>query len=173
MSEIIDFIIVNAGWIIAVIAFCVPPIRDFVIRKFQLSLDKALENKKSLNDRKNYISKIRFDTEFQIYKELSGSFYNLIKYTLNLQSPSSLNAPVFSTDQEREDFEKKLYNDTLKAYIAAQDRLDINAVFIQGEFYLKYSEILTLCIQKLTLCKKKNHLQRLYKTMNLMWKTKK
>lgn len=78
MDKLLDFIIANTGWIIAVIAFFVPPIREFVIKKFQLSLDKALEDKKSLNDRKNYISKARFDKEFELYQILSEKQISLV-----------------------------------------------------------------------------------------------
>lgn len=55
MSKFLDVLIENAGWITAIIAFSIPPVRDFVIKKFQLSIDKVLEDKKSLNERKNYI----------------------------------------------------------------------------------------------------------------------
>ena len=41
-------------------------VRDFVAKKIQLSFDKALEDKKSINERKNYISKVRFDREFEL-----------------------------------------------------------------------------------------------------------
>ena len=46
-------------------------VRYFVAKKIQLSFDKALEDKKSINERKNYISKVRFDREFELYQKIS------------------------------------------------------------------------------------------------------
>lgn len=57
--------------LLTLLSFAIPQVRDFFVKKFQHSLDKALENQKALNDRKNYISKVRFDKEFEIYQELS------------------------------------------------------------------------------------------------------
>ncbi len=44
----------------------------------QLVLDKVLEDKKAHNERKNYVSKVRFDREFEIYQELSEKIFQYI-----------------------------------------------------------------------------------------------
>ncbi len=61
---------------IVILPLLIPQVREFIIKKFQHSLDKALEDRKTLNDRKNYISKVRFDKEFEMYQELSENSYN-------------------------------------------------------------------------------------------------
>lgn len=144
MSKIIDFIIANIGWIMAVIAFCVPPIRDFVIKKFQLSLDKALEDKKSLNDRKNYISKARFDKEFELYQILSEKQISLV-YDCGEAVILTRGKYRNISDCEK-DFEKFLddYNEAdicLKRY----------APFISQEIFEKYRELDKLSIDLLKL----------------------
>lgn len=144
MSKIIDFIIANIGLIMAVIAFCVPPIRDFVIKKFQLSLDKALEDKKSLNDRKNYISKARFDKEFELYQILSEKQISLV-YDCGEAVILTRGKYRNISDCEK-DFEKFLddYNEAdicLKRY----------APFISQEIFEKYRELDKLSIDLLKL----------------------
>lgn len=61
---IIDILKQAAGVLLAVSPLLNSSIRDFVAKKIQLSFDKALENNKALNERKNYISKAKFDKEF-------------------------------------------------------------------------------------------------------------
>lgn len=148
MSKVVDLIISNSGWIIALITFFIPPIRDFVIKKFQSSLDKALEDKKSQNDRKNYISKTRFDAEFEIYRNLSKAFCKMENYIYNL-------IPIIGTEPkdplEKEKYYNELYNRSTSAYIEAQDTLYENAPFIPIEKYKAYQEILNLCNQQLNM----------------------
>lgn len=71
MNDILTIILANSGWIIAAMGFLFPPVRDFVIKTFQASLDKARDNNTAINERKNYVSKVRFDKEFEIYQELA------------------------------------------------------------------------------------------------------
>lgn len=145
MSKVADFIIANLGWIITVIAFFIPPVRDFIIKKFQLSLDKALEDKKSLNDRKNYISKTRFDAEFEIYRSLSRDFFKTLK-TINTLIPYGLtNELVFRTKEERNNYYISICEEAVDAYITSQDNLNGNAAFMPECIYNKYKELLKLC----------------------------
>ena len=149
MSKFLDVLIENAGWITAIIAFSIPPVRDFVMKKFQLSIDKVLEDKKSLNERKNYISKVKFDTEFNIYREMSKNYFYLIKQVNKLIPYGISTAPVFITKTEKDEYEKKIYQDTLDVYLLAQESLNANAAFIFEDFYNEYKEILTLCSEQL------------------------
>lgn len=133
------------GLLITIGAFCIPPVRDFIIKKFQLSIDKALEDKKTLNERKNYISKVKFDAEFQIYRELSRDFFGIIKHVSNLIPYGFCNVPVFESERERDEYEKKIYKDAVSAYVIAQDNLNANAAFINEDFYQEYKKVLNLC----------------------------
>lgn len=77
-SWFIDIVKQTVSILLAVSPLLVPQVRDFVAKSVQLSFDKALENKKTLNERKNYISKVKFDKEFQIYTQLSEYIFDLI-----------------------------------------------------------------------------------------------
>lgn len=75
---IADILKQAAGVLLAISPLLNSGIRDLVVKKFQLSFDKALENRKAMNDRKNYISKTRFDKEFEIYQALSEKQISLV-----------------------------------------------------------------------------------------------
>lgn len=153
MDSIIDFIKMNLGWIIIITGFFIPPVRDFVIRKFQLSVDKALEDKKSMNERKNYISKVKFDTEFKIYRELSETFFDMVKH-ISIMIPSGI-AYVPADEEAKKEYDENNYDNALKAVVKAQDTLNRNAPFISEELYNEYSEILSLCKQQLDVFNKR------------------
>ena len=144
MSKVLDFITNNAGWIMAVIAFCIPPVREFVIKKFQLSLDKSLEDKKSLNDRKNYISKARFDKEFELYQILSEKQISLV-YDCGEVVILTRGKYQNISDCEK-DFEK-FFDDYNKADIC----LKRYAPFISQEIFEKYKKLDKLSIDLLKL----------------------
>ncbi len=57
--------------IVVILPMVIPPLREMVIGKYKSSLDKILEKEKANNDRKNCVSKVRFDKEFEIYQEMS------------------------------------------------------------------------------------------------------
>lgn len=75
---IVDILKQAAGMLLAASPLLNSSIRDLVAKKIQLSFDKALENNKAVNDRKNYISKTRFDKEFEIYQVLSEKQISLV-----------------------------------------------------------------------------------------------
>ena len=75
---IADILKQAAGVLLAISPLLNSGIRDLVVKKFQLSFDKALENRKAINDRKNYISKTRFDKEFETYQVLSEKQISLV-----------------------------------------------------------------------------------------------
>lgn len=144
MDKLLDFIIANTGWIIAVIAYFVPPIRELVIKKFQSSLDKALEDRKSLNDRKNYISKARFDKEFELYQILSEKQISLV-YDCGEVVILTRGKYRNISDCEK-DFEK-FFDDYNEADIC----LKRYAPFISQEIFKKYRELNKLSIDLLKL----------------------
>ena len=134
MSEFLDFIIANAGWITAIIVFCIPPLRDFIIKKFQSSLDKALEDKKSLNDRKNYISKARFDKEFELYQILSEKQISLV---YDCGEAVILTRGEYRDISYCEKFSEKFCSD----YNEADIWLKRYAPFISKEIFEKYKRL--------------------------------
>lgn len=66
------------GIIIASVKFCSEFIANRLSAKYEMKLQEELERSKTLNDRKNYISKVRFDKEFEIYQSLSEKQITLV-----------------------------------------------------------------------------------------------
>lgn len=118
-------VIVNSGvagtvaWIIA----------TQVVKKYETRLRK-----------REYVSKVRFDTEFLIYRELSKSFFNYVKAICIMVPPGYSEQPADPEARKKEDEEH--YRKAQNAHVEAQDALHQNAPFIQKEFYEKYNEIL-------------------------------
>jgi hypothetical protein len=52
---------------------------------------KSLKRYESALERRNYISQVQFDAEFQIYRELTGAFFDLAKCICAMVPP--LNQP--------------------------------------------------------------------------------
>lgn len=71
MEWVYDILKGAGSIILAMTTLLIPKVREFIIKRYQHSLDKSLEDKKADNERKNYVSKVRFDKEFEIYQELS------------------------------------------------------------------------------------------------------
>ena len=73
IKENISWIAPVGGWVLAILAFVITPVRDWIVGKVKRSLDKAKENNKALNDKKLYVSKARFDKEFEIHQNIIKS----------------------------------------------------------------------------------------------------
>ncbi len=134
IKEILKAVYDNLTWIVPCVLFCVPPIRDFIIKRFQLSLDKARDNNVAVNERKTYISKVRFDKEFGIYEELSEK---------NLAMVYSVGQTVYfvkgmrHSDDELKDCIKELCNAINNADFTAKRY----ASFINEDVYDQYYKL--------------------------------
>lgn len=136
--------------IIMVIRVSVNIITDRLEQKYTQKLSKELEKYKLILDNKAYVTKIKFDAEFHIYRELSTAFFQMVKSIVNMIPASRIvSEPVDS--KEREKRKNEAYNQALKMTIVAQDTLRANAAFIQESLVEKYSSILKLCNLQLTM----------------------
>lgn len=145
-SWLIDIVQRAISILLAGSPLLVPHIRDFVAKKIQLSFDKALENKKTLNERKNYISKHRFDLEFTIYQELSKAFFHAV---VDISELFPIIAIRPADKDEREKCEETIYQKALQSCIDAQNVLFENAPFISENLFDKFDEIIKLCKKQL------------------------
>ena len=159
VAQIVLACIVSAGGIggiiICVIKFSANRIADALSLKYQASLDKELETyKKSLQEelekqktglnKKEYISKTRFDTEFQIYRDISIAFFDLVR-AINMLIPNGY-AKVPASEEARKKQENENLSEALKKAENAQDVLNRNAPFIPEKFYDLYDSLLRKCI---------------------------
>ncbi len=146
--SIVGACIVSAGGIgaiiIGVIKFTSNSIADALSKKYELKLNKELELYKAGVENKIYISKTKFDTEFQLYRQLSQSFTNMTKEVMQL-------FPSFTKDaQDDYDKYKTQHDKAIDAIIVAQDELYASAAFISADLYERFTEIENLCKRQLS-----------------------
>lgn len=153
--------IVSAGGVggiaIAVIKFSSNIIAERISVKYENKLEQALEKYKTELSKKEYVSQVKFDAEFEIYRTLSKGFSTAVK-NISLMIPDG--KAYFPTDKDkRKEYENNNYVNANNAIVIAQDALYANGAFISEDLYNKYNEILALCGQQL------NAFQRRYNVL--------
>lgn len=133
--------------IVGVIHYLSEIIADRLSRKYELKLSKELEKYKSMLDNKIYISKAKFDIELEIYRNLSSSFYNMVRATTKMIPGSN---DVFLVDEELVPKQPaELYEIAKQTIIDAQNVLRSNIPFIPDNIYKKYNSLLKECMMVL------------------------
>lgn len=135
-----------SGILLAGIKLSVNTIAKRLEEKYTLRLNKELERYKSNLDNKIYISKAKFDAEFEIYRELSKAFFEMVK-NISILIPTGFLVPA--DPEEKKEYDKKIYKEAMESTVKAQDILNGNIPFISEEIYNAYTEILKLCRQQL------------------------
>ena len=161
IASIATACIVSAGGVggiaIAVIKFSSNIIAERISAQYENKLEQTLEKYKTELSKKEYVSQVRFDAEFEIYRTLSKEFSTAVK-NISLMIPNGM--AYFPADKDkRKEYENKQYVDANNAVVTAQDALYANGAFISEELYNKYNEILHLCSQQL------NAFQRRYNVL--------
>ena len=153
--------IVSAGGVggiaIAVIKFSSNIIAERISAKYENKLEQVLEKYKTELIKKEYVSQVKFDAEFEIYRTLSKEFSTAVK-NISLMTPDGM--AYFPADEDkRKEYENNNYVNANNAIVMAQDALYANGAFISEDLYNKYNEILALCGQQL------NAFQRRYNVL--------
>ena len=102
---------------------------------------EELERLSKQLERKNYVSKVRFDAEFSIYRELSGAFLDVVRAQNDLFTFEKLDRIPTEKDKQ-----KKLYEERFEmgrnAYNNASTQLHRNAPFIEENIFEQFRNIL-------------------------------
>lgn len=164
IASIATACIVSAGGVggvaMAVVKFTSNIIADKISAKYENKLEQALEKHKTELSKKEYVSQVRFDAEFEIYRTLSKEFSTAVK-NISLMIPDGI--ACFPADEEkRTEYENKIYVNANNAVVVAQDVLYANGAFISEELYNKYNEILTLCGQQLNAFQRRFNISYFY-----------
>ena len=131
------------GILIAVVKFSGNFLAERLSQKYDLKLQKEMEKYKDLLDKSNYVSKVKFDLEIEIYKELCASLFTMLENVLVLHPDWIDNSP--QDEKERENFFTDRYNAACLEYNKYCERLSRNTAFIPGDIYDRFHEIQTLC----------------------------
>ena len=103
--------------------------------------EKELERLTKQLERKNYVSKVRFDAEFTIYKELSQVFFDLIVVQNDLFTFYKMDH-LPQDDAEKKKLYEERYEIARRAYNSAMNLLHKNTPFITLEFFEQFNNIL-------------------------------
>lgn len=111
----------------------------YLEKKHSRKFEEQLEKYKSSLDGKNYISKVQFDIEFAVIKELTKNFFNMLVklddlYTTDYDLP---NMKKFDDKQVIADF---FYN-AGESVVSAQNSLHENKAFISKTIYVKFKKL--------------------------------
>lgn len=136
----------GAGGIIwMIVKFASNIIAEKLSKKYEIEMNKTLESYKVNLEKKMYISKTRFDTEFKIYRELTETVLAMVEATYWL-FPGGLDTSPPQNEEERKKFYIDRYKNANQAINTAQKAIQANAAFISDVFYNKFNEIKKLCI---------------------------
>lgn len=135
------------AFILFVIKLSAEKIAEALQKKYTLKFDKELEKYKTHLDNKTYISKTKFDAEFEIYRDLSADFCSAVR-DISTMIPILGNVPV--SLEERKKYDVEVYNKAVESVSKAQSTLYGNIPFISNELAERYSEILKLCNRQLS-----------------------
>lgn len=122
------------GIVVGIIKFSSNAIAERLSQKYQLKLDEALEKYKTELNKKEYVSKSRFDAEFRMYQELSEKTISAV-YCTGEAVMVVRGAPY--TENEIGNFIER-FCETLNDASRANRRY---ASFITAEMYDKYFSI--------------------------------
>ena len=134
----------------AVIVSIINAIWLYFQRKKQLNYDKQLEEYKRTLEKKNYVSKVRFDAEFEIYRDLSKNLWLLVSAVREL-FPHLDSLPVkeghrYAPDEEKiKEIYLKRYEKSAETHNIALESIAANAPFVAETIVSKYEEILKMC----------------------------
>lgn len=144
------------------VKFCSDIIAKKLSQKYQLALDKELAEFKNNLDKKNYVSKVRFDKEFEIYQELSERRLELV-FTV-----SNFNQYIDMYIRRREDFanyvkkqeltEKTFFENEINKLIESYNKNNFStrkfAPFIDERMYNDIAKLNKICSEQINNCSK-------------------
>ncbi|SCX29192.1 hypothetical protein SAMN02910436_02436 [Ruminococcaceae bacterium P7] len=116
------------------------------LEEYKSTLDAKLEKHKSFLEGKTYITKTKFDTEFNIFRELSAAFFEL-NISVNTLIPYGFTT-VLADEEKRKEIDNENYMKLVNSIVKAQNILYQNIPFIPKRFVAMYQEILKLCIMQ-------------------------
>ncbi len=121
-------------------------IADQLSKKYELKINKDFEEYKNQLEKKNYISKSRFDKEFTIYQELSEKVLDMT-FANNVLFPIVDRVPP--SEEERMKFFNERYTKAVQAYNEANRSIKANAPFISEDIYNLFSELRDDCCKQI------------------------
>jgi len=114
-----------------------------MIKKTEFEFAKKLEDFKGQLENKNYISKVRFDLEMELYRELSAITFQMVVHNSDLFPYGLTYLP--QDEEERYEYYKDVYRKAADTFNNASTVISQNASFIPEDVYEMFDDIRALC----------------------------
>lgn len=125
------------------VCLLLPFLQKYFVNVLNVWSSSKIEEVKAAISKKVYVSKIRFDTEFQIYRELSAAFYE-VKEAISVLIPTQLDQRQFADQQCLLEEMQKRYSFSKDVIENAHRILGRNMAFIQESIFKTYKKILAI-----------------------------
>ncbi|MBQ8428852.1 MAG: hypothetical protein IJX30_02025 [Clostridia bacterium] len=137
--------------IAAFVLSCVTGVWAIISTFIAFNQNKQIERLKTRLDTGAYISKSKFDVEFECYRNLSRELGIMVRDNSRLY-PEGIYRPF--SDKEEETMRRiDVFNKAIDSYNNFYSILSENEAFIASELYDKFFEILELCKEQIVLYK--------------------
>lgn len=150
ISQTVAAFIVSIGGagviIIAASKWFAERIAERMLKKIDFEFSGKLEEVKSNLDKKSYISKVRFDLEIEIYRQLSEATYQMV-FDCNSLFPSGEPFGAVDDKVQLKNADKNM-NCMLLSYKCASDAIYRNAPFIPKDVHDAFFEVMAKCKQQ-------------------------
>ena len=133
--------------IFAIIKFSADKIAERLSTKYEYKLNERFEAYKSELDKKNYISKTRFDLEFNILGDISNVLLIAVEDCFFL-FPAQLDS--FSTEEKAKEIYNERYKSANESVFNLQRILGSKSPFISADLYSDFLDIKKLLSIQLT-----------------------
>lgn len=110
---------------------------DQKLEELRVELDKQRESHKSMLEKRNYVSKTRFDTEFAVCKELMMSCKSMVD-SISFLFPNEEVEQAYERDKKWDGKNQKTVSDAAIATKKFEELLEGNSPFIPKEVYNEF-----------------------------------
>lgn len=140
-------VLLNLGGFVGILTLIIPfsanIIADRLSKKYQLKMNKEFESYKNNLDKKTYISKARFDKEFEIHQELSEKVLTMVFNFAEL-----VRTIRFDQEDDKEVIEK-LLQAAVESYNKANRATRTYAPFMSEKIYKSFIQLGDKCRSQL------------------------
>lgn len=140
-------------WWQSLLIACAPAVIAFIASLIaQITQSKRLKKELSIHygsENELHIAKVKFDTEFEIYRELSDKFFAMTTDTIDL-FPIGICFEGYDTQTQLKVRVEK-HKKAIQSYKSAEELLMKNAAFIPENQFDHFKELLRKCLSQINL----------------------
>ena len=114
-----------------------------ILKKTEFEFSQKLESLKSNLEKRNYISKTRFDLEIEVYRQLSETVVAMVSDNSALFPFGMYREP--QNEEEKKNFYRENYSRAAQSYNTANSAINRNTPFIPEQLHKQFTDIADKC----------------------------